>query len=68
MSIPNYSLTQNELAAAKREQDEGLKRQRAEQSLEQGLDALEKDLEGVPSSAPSNRAQPQPIPLDQTQK
>lgn len=70
MGIPNDSVTQNELAEEKRQEDEVMKRQRVEQSLEKGLETLEKNLENIPAADPLNGPQPQPsvLELDQTKK
>jgi len=69
MGIPNESVMQNEIAEEKRWEDEAVKRQRLEQSLEKGLEALEKKLEDtIPASDPINVTQPPPSVLDQGKK
>lgn len=54
MGIPNDSVTQNEIAEEKRQEEEAVKRQRLEQSLEKGLQALERDLETLPAPDPAS--------------
>jgi hypothetical protein len=68
MGIPNDSVTQNEIAEEKRQEEEAVKRQRLEQSLEKGLEALERDLEILPAPDAANVRQPSPSSLDQTKK
>ena len=68
MSIPNYSVTQNEIAAERQHNDEMLKPRRVEQSLEQALETLKKSLDDFSASATSKLAQPRPSVLDHTEK
>ena len=66
MGIPNDSVMQNEIEAEKRREDDVVKRQRLEQSLEKGLEALERKLKDtIPASDPINVTQPPVSTLDQ---
>jgi hypothetical protein len=69
MGIPNESVMQNELVEEKRREDEAVKRQRLEQSLEKSLGTLEKGLEdAIQASDPIDVAQPPPSVPDQGKK
>ena len=61
MGIPNDSLTENEIAEQKREDDEAARHRRIERSLEQGLE------DTFPASDPVSVTQPAPRVHDRKQ-
>jgi hypothetical protein len=67
MSIPNYSVTKNELAQITRQQEEAAKLPRVEQALKKELAALEADLAGLPASDSSSLVEPLALAVDRVQ-